>query len=110
MLHSTNGTTCFNIKISIFAYRRSIYILFFNFFIILSGVRLSPLGAAATTGLLYQRQVIDDGDFGTIGGMNIGKGNRSTWRNLPQCHFVHQKSHMTKPGFKPCPPRWKACD
>jgi hypothetical protein len=27
-------------------------------FIILSGVRLSPLGTAATTGLLYQPQVV----------------------------------------------------
>jgi hypothetical protein len=47
---------------------------------ILSGVRLSPLGTAATTGLLYQPQMIDDGDCGTIGGMKIGKGSRSTRR------------------------------
>jgi hypothetical protein len=33
-----------------------------------SGVRLSPLGTVATTGLLYQPQ-IDDGDCGAIGGM-----------------------------------------
>jgi hypothetical protein len=33
------------------------------FIIILSGVRLSPLGTAATTGLLYQTQMIDDGDW-----------------------------------------------
>jgi hypothetical protein len=26
--------------------------------------------------------------------------------NLPQRHFVHQKSHMTRPG----PPRWEAGD
>jgi hypothetical protein len=50
------------------------------FFIILSGVRLSPLGTAATTGLLYQPQMIDDGDCGAIGGMKIGRGNRSTRR------------------------------
>jgi hypothetical protein len=30
--------------------------------------------------LLYQPQVIDDGDCGAIGGMRIGRGNRSTWR------------------------------
>jgi hypothetical protein len=47
---------------------------------LLSGVRLSPLGTAATTGLLYQPQMIYDGDCGAIGGMNIGKGNRSTRR------------------------------
>jgi hypothetical protein len=45
------------------------------------GVRLSPLGTAATTGLLYQPQMIVDDDCGPIGGMKIGKGNRSTRRN-----------------------------
>jgi hypothetical protein len=60
-------------------------------FIIVSGVRLSPLGTAVTTGLLYQPQMIDDGDCGEIGGMNIGRGNRSTRR---------------KPGPVPlCPPQ-----
>jgi hypothetical protein len=29
--------------------------------------------------------------------------------NLPQRHFVHQKSHMT-PGFEPGTPRWEASD
>jgi hypothetical protein len=47
---------------------------------ILSGVRLGPLGTAATTGLLYQPQMIDDGECGAIGGMKIGKGNQSTRR------------------------------
>jgi hypothetical protein len=46
-----------------------------DFFIILCGVRLSPLGTAATTGLLYQPQMIDDGDCGAIGGMKMGRGN-----------------------------------
>jgi hypothetical protein len=36
--------------------------------------------AAATTGLLYQPQMIDGGDCGAISGMKIGTGNRSTWR------------------------------
>jgi hypothetical protein len=40
--------------------------------------------------------MIDDGDCGAIGGMKIGRGNRSTQReNLPQCHFVHYKPYMT---------------
>jgi hypothetical protein len=43
-------------------------------------VRLSPLGTAATTGLLYQPNMIDDGDCGAISGMKIGSGNRSTRR------------------------------
>jgi hypothetical protein len=41
---------------------------------------LSPLGTAAISGLLYQPHMIDDGDCGAIGGMKIGKGNRSTRR------------------------------
>jgi hypothetical protein len=58
------------------------------FFTILSGVRLSPLGTAATSGLLYQPQMIDEVDCGAIGGMKIGRGNRSTWRKparVPLC-------------------------
>jgi hypothetical protein len=56
----------------------SSYLIFF--FLILSRVRLSPLGTAATTGLLYQPQKIDDGDCGSVGGMKIGRGNQSTRR------------------------------
>jgi hypothetical protein len=51
-----------------------------------------------------------DGDCGEIGGMKFGRGNRSTRENLPQRHFVHDKSHMTIPGFEPGPPRWEASD
>jgi hypothetical protein len=28
--------------------------------------------------------------------------------NLPQGHFVHHKSHMSRPGLEPGPPRWEA--
>jgi hypothetical protein len=48
---------------------------FFTFFTVLNGVRLSPLGTAANTGLLYQPQMTDDGDCGAIGGMKIDRGN-----------------------------------
>jgi hypothetical protein len=57
-----------------------VYFLCYFFIIIVSEVRLSPLGTAATTGLLYQPQMIDDGDCGEIGVMKIGRGNRSTRR------------------------------
>jgi hypothetical protein len=59
-----------------------------NRILILSGVRLSLLDTAATTGLLYQPQMIDDGDCGAIGGMRIDRGNPSTQRkpaSAPLC-------------------------
>jgi hypothetical protein len=30
--------------------------------------------------------------------------------NLPQRHFVHHKSHTTRPGLEPGPPRWETSD
>jgi hypothetical protein len=48
-------------------------------------VRRSPIGTAATTGLLYQPQMIY---CGATGGMKIGRGNRSTRRKyapVPLC-------------------------
>jgi hypothetical protein len=61
---------------------------YYFYFIIISGVGLSPLGTAATSGLLYKLQMIDEGDCGAIGGMKIGRGNRSTRRkptSAPLC-------------------------
>jgi hypothetical protein len=46
----------------------------FFIIIILSEVRLSPLGTAATISPLYQPQMINDGDCGEMGGMKIGMG------------------------------------
>jgi hypothetical protein len=51
--------------------KRQLYFTLSIFSIILSGVRLSPLGTAPTTGLLYQSQMIDDGDPR----MKIGRRN-----------------------------------
>jgi hypothetical protein len=50
-------------------------------------VRLSLLGTSATVGLLYQPRMIDD-DYGAVGGMTIGRVNRSTRRKpapVPLC-------------------------
>jgi hypothetical protein len=30
--------------------------------------------------------------------------------NLSQRHYVHHKSHLTRPGFEPGRPRWEASD
>jgi hypothetical protein len=62
--------------------------LFIFIFFIVGGVGLSPLGTAATSGLLYKPQMIDEDDCGAIGGINIGRGNRSTRRKpapVPLC-------------------------
>jgi hypothetical protein len=48
------------------------------FFILWGGTE--SLGTAATSGLLYKPQMIDEGDYGAVGGMKIGRGNRSTLR------------------------------
>jgi hypothetical protein len=57
-------------------------------------VRLGPLGTADIIGVLYQLQMIDDGDCGAIDGMKVGRGNRSTWRlPVPVSFFLPQTPH-----------------
>jgi hypothetical protein len=54
--------------------------------------------------------MIDEDDCGAIGGMEIGRGTEVLVENLPQRHFVHHKSHMTRPGFEHGPPWWEASE
>jgi hypothetical protein len=71
------------------------------FITVLSGVRLSPLVTAATTGLLYQRQMTDDGDCGTIGEMKMGRRNGSTRRKpalVPLCSPQIPYEPRSNPG------------
>jgi hypothetical protein len=65
-------------------------------------VRLSPLGTAAITGLLYQPQMIDDGDCGASSGMKIGRGNRSIRRKLaPSATLSTTNPTRPDPGSNP---------
>jgi hypothetical protein len=58
------------------------------------------LGTAATTGLLYQPQMIGDGDCGEMGGMKIDRGNRSTRRKPAPAPLCLPKipHHYTRVG------------
>jgi hypothetical protein len=38
--------------------------------------------------------MIDD-EYGAVGGMRIGRKTEVLGGNLPQCYFVHPKSHVT---------------
>jgi hypothetical protein len=40
--------------------------------------------------------------------MRIGRDTEILGENLPQCHFVDHKSHMTWPGLEPGPARREA--
>jgi hypothetical protein len=71
--------TCFKDALPHFT-EETIFILDPLHIFLFSGVGLSPLGTAATSGLLYKPQMINEGDCGATGGMKIGRGNRSTRR------------------------------
>jgi hypothetical protein len=51
----------------------------------LNNFKVNIIGSAATTGLLYKPQMIDDGDCGETGGMKTGRGN--TQISMPRVGF-----------------------
>jgi hypothetical protein len=68
--------------------------------------KLGPRGTSATEWPIVPAP--GDYDVGEFGGMKIGRGKPKY--SEKSCHFVHHKSHLTRPGFEPGPPRWEASD
>jgi hypothetical protein len=81
---------------------------YFFFLLLLSGVGLRPC-TAATSGLLYQPQ-IGEGDCEAIGGMKIGRGNRSTRRTPAPAPLCPPQIHLTKHRIEPGPPGRETSD
>jgi hypothetical protein len=73
-----------------------------------SGVKLGPLGSSATSRPIVL--ALGDYDDDEIGGMMIGRGNRSTRRKpVPVQLYPSQTPHAVL-GREPRPPRWEASD
>jgi hypothetical protein len=56
---------------------------------------------------LYQPRMMDDGKQSVEW---LAGDSKLLGENLPQCRFVHHKSHMIWPGLEPGPPQWEAND
>jgi hypothetical protein len=78
--------------------------------IIIRGVRLSPLGTAATTCLLYRPQMIDGGDCGANCGMKIGRENRNTWKKRALAPLCPPQIPFDQTRTRTRAPRWEAGD
>jgi hypothetical protein len=72
------GYICTAQRTSIIILRTLLYAFDYLASNLVSSDGLSPLGMSATIGLLYQLRMIDE--RGAVGGMRIGRGNRSTRR------------------------------
>jgi hypothetical protein len=80
----------------------------FFFFLILD---CEATGTAATPGLLFQPRVIVKMIVEKQMECRLYRGNRTSRRKpAPAPLLSITKSHMTRPGFEPGPPRWEAND
>jgi hypothetical protein len=69
---------------------------------------LGPPGTMATNTHIVPAP--GDYDDGEIGGMMIGKGNRSTWRKPAPVPLCPPQTLHALPGHEPRPPQWEVSD
>jgi hypothetical protein len=70
--------------------------------------KLGPLGTSATEWPILPAP--GDYDDGELVEWRLAGDTEVLGENLLQRHFVNHKSHLTRPGFEPGPPRWEASD
>jgi hypothetical protein len=68
------------------------------------------IGTAATPDLLWQPRVIAKMIVEKLMECRLEGETEVLGENLPQRHFIHHKSHLTRPAFELCPQRWEAID
>jgi hypothetical protein len=72
-----------------------------TFFFILSGVRLSLLVLRTLLAYCTSPRWSVIATVEKLVEWRLAGETELLWENLPQLHFVHYKSHMTRPGFEP---------
>jgi hypothetical protein len=83
------------------------FLFFYLFFILVC----EAIGTAATPGLLCQPQVIAKMIVEKQMECRLAGETEVLGENLPPAPLLSiTKSHMTRPGFEPGPPRWEASD
>jgi hypothetical protein len=81
--------------------RHTGWVFEYYYYYLLGGTK--SLSTAATSGLLYKLQMINEDDCGAIGGMKIGRGNQITRRKpaaAPLClpQIPHDQTRARTPG------------
>jgi hypothetical protein len=72
------------------------------------GVQMGPLGTLATEWPIVPAPGVYDYDY--LVEWRLTGETEILGENLLQRHFVHHKSHLTRPGLEAGPPRWDASD